>query len=117
MTTTTPSALDYQRAIYQIVAAVENLLPGARHIPADIGLINDALLAARPLIDGTATAESLASGEEEPVVALVHQNGSGQVTLRDYHSGDAWDMSRHVGSALVERTVFPRPQWVTRGDV
>lgn len=33
------------------VKAIENLLPGARHIVADIGLINDALCAAQPLLE------------------------------------------------------------------
>jgi len=37
-------------ALTLCVAAIDNLMPGAKHIPADIGLINDALILARPLV-------------------------------------------------------------------
>ena len=40
-----------QEALALCVAAIDTLLPGARHIPADIGLINEALMKARPLLE------------------------------------------------------------------
>ena len=36
-------------ALSLCVKAIDNLLPGAKHIVADVGLINEALMAARPL--------------------------------------------------------------------
>ena len=39
-----------EQALALCVRAIDNLLPGAAHIPADIGLINKALLKARPLV-------------------------------------------------------------------
>ena len=41
---------DLREALALCVRAIDNLLPGARHIPADIGLINEALLKARSLV-------------------------------------------------------------------
>ena len=41
---------ELQTALALCVRAIDNLLPGAAHIPADIGLINEALLKARPLV-------------------------------------------------------------------
>lgn len=41
---------ELQEALALCVQAIDHLLPGARHIVADIGLINDALCAARPLL-------------------------------------------------------------------
>lgn len=38
-------------ALRLCVKAIDNLLPGAAHIPADIGLINTALIKARPLVE------------------------------------------------------------------
>lgn len=38
-------------ALAQCVAAIDALLPGAQHIPVDVGLINEALLTARPLLE------------------------------------------------------------------
>ena len=42
---------ELEQALALCVRAIDNLLPGARHIPADIGLINEALLKARPLVE------------------------------------------------------------------
>lgn len=43
----TATALDAARNALELCAkAIENLLPGAKHIVADVGLINDALLRA-----------------------------------------------------------------------
>lgn len=38
-------------AVGQCVRAIDQLLPGMRHIPCDVGLINQALITARPLIE------------------------------------------------------------------
>lgn len=38
-------------ALAQCVAAIDQLLPGMRHIACDVGLINTALIAARPLLE------------------------------------------------------------------
>lgn len=40
-----------QEALALCVKAIDHLLPGAKHIPCDVGLINQALIAARPLIE------------------------------------------------------------------
>lgn len=40
-----------ESALAQRVAAIDNLLPGAKHIPCDVGLINQALIEARPLLE------------------------------------------------------------------
>jgi len=42
---------ELQEALALCVAAIDQLLPGAKHIPCDVGLINQALIAARPLIE------------------------------------------------------------------
>ena len=42
-----------EQALALCVRAIDNLLPGAAHTPADIGLINNALLKARPLTGHT----------------------------------------------------------------
>ena len=42
---------ELQTALALCVRAIDNLLPGAAHIPADIGLINQALLKARSLVE------------------------------------------------------------------
>lgn len=42
---------DLREALTLCVRAIDNLLPGATHIPADIGLINEALLNARSLVE------------------------------------------------------------------
>lgn len=39
-----------EAALAQCVAAIDQLLPGMRHIACDVGLINTALIAARPLV-------------------------------------------------------------------
>lgn len=39
-----------EQALALCVRAIDNLLPGATHIPADIGLIDEALLKARSLV-------------------------------------------------------------------
>lgn len=41
---------ELRKALALCVRAIDNLLPGAAHIPCDIGLINEALLKARPLV-------------------------------------------------------------------
>lgn len=43
-----------ESALAMCVAAIDQLLPGAKHIPCDVGLINQALIAARPLIEENA---------------------------------------------------------------
>ena len=43
---------DLRKTLALCVRAIDNLLPGVVHIPADIGLINEALLKARPLVEG-----------------------------------------------------------------
>lgn len=40
-----------QQALDLCVRAIDNLLPGAKHIPADVGLVNAALMTARPLLE------------------------------------------------------------------
>ena len=42
-----------EQALALCVRAIDNLLPGAARIPCDIGLINEALLKARPLTGHT----------------------------------------------------------------
>lgn len=42
---------ELQEALALCVKAIDHLLPGAKHIPCDVGLINQALIAARPLIE------------------------------------------------------------------
>ena len=41
---------DLREALALCIRTIDNLLPGAAHIPADIGLINEALLKARSLV-------------------------------------------------------------------
>ena len=43
---------ELEQALALCIRAIDNLLPGATRIPADIGLINQALLKARPLVEG-----------------------------------------------------------------
>ena len=43
---------ELEQALALCVRAIDNLLPGVVHIPADIGLINEALLKARSLVGG-----------------------------------------------------------------
>lgn len=42
---------ELQKALALCVEAIDNLLPGAQHIPCDVGLINQALINARPLLE------------------------------------------------------------------
>lgn len=42
---------ELEQALALCVRAIDNLLPGVAHIPADIGLINTALIKARPLVE------------------------------------------------------------------
>lgn len=42
---------ELEEALALCVAAIDQLLPGAKHIPCDVGLINQALITARPLIE------------------------------------------------------------------
>lgn len=41
----------YLKALRLCVASLDNLLPNVAKIPADIGLLNEALMAARPLLE------------------------------------------------------------------
>lgn len=45
-----PTRADLQAALALCVEALDSLLPHLARVPADIGLINDALVAARPLL-------------------------------------------------------------------
>lgn len=42
---------DLRKTLALCVRAIDNLLPGATHIPVDLGLINLALTDARPLVE------------------------------------------------------------------
>lgn len=42
---------ELQAALALCVQAIDNLLPGAAKIPCDVGLINEALIKARPLAE------------------------------------------------------------------
>lgn len=46
-----PTIDDYREALRLCVESLDNLLPGVARIPADIGLLNEALMAARPLLE------------------------------------------------------------------
>lgn len=52
-----PTLNDYREALRLCVASLDNLLPNVARIPADIGLLNDALMAARPLLKAEPNAD------------------------------------------------------------
>ena len=47
---------DLQHALRLTVRAIEDLLPGAKHIPANVGLINEALITSRIVLKDKADA-------------------------------------------------------------
>lgn len=51
MTRLTEEFIEVEKALALCVRAIDELLPGAKHIPCNVGLINDALIKARPLTE------------------------------------------------------------------
>lgn len=71
-----------RRALSLCVKAIDNLLPGAKFIPADVGLVNEALMAARPLCkEGEPNSVEASTGKDELIRSM----------LSDLHENFGWD--------------------------
>ena len=84
-TVCSPTEQQLRSALSLCVKAIDNLLPGAKFIPADVGLVNEALMTARPLCeDGEPASVEGPSAKGELIRSMLSM-------LRDLHENFGWD--------------------------